>query len=126
MILVNFSHPMTGQQVEEAEKLISGKVSRLVEVKVHLEHGLPFEGQVRAIVEQASLTSADWQTAPVLVNPPSLSPITAALLAELHGRMGYFPPVLRLRPVAGMTPPRFEVAEVLRLQEIRDRARAGR
>jgi hypothetical protein len=126
MILVNFSHPMTGQQLQEAEAIIGGQVSRLVEVKVHLEQGLPFEDQVRTIVEQASLTSAEWQTAPVLVNPPSLSPITAALLAELHGRMGYFPPVLRLRPVAGMTPPRFEVAEVLRLQEIRDRARAGR
>lgn len=126
MILVNFSHPMTREQVAEAVAQAGVPVDRLIEVKVQLDHGIPFEGQVRELVGQAGLSSAEWQTEALLVNPPSLAPITAALLAELHGRMGYFPPVLRLRPVAGATPPRFEVAEVLRLQEIRDRARAGR
>ncbi|MCS7301391.1 MAG: CRISPR-associated protein Csx15 [Fimbriimonadales bacterium] len=52
--------------------------------------------------------------------------IAATLLAELHGRMGYFPPVLRLRPVEGAVPPRFEVAEILNLQQIRDTARSQR
>jgi hypothetical protein len=40
--------------------------------------------------------------------------------------MGYFPPVLRLRPVAGSVPPQFEVAEILNLQAVRDRARGSR
>lgn len=31
----------------------------------------------------------------------ALNFIAAALVAELHGRMGYFPPVVRTRPVAG-------------------------
>ena len=31
---------------------------------------------------------------------PSLNFIAALLLAELHGRMGYFPPVARTRPAA--------------------------
>ena len=48
------------------------------------------------------------------------------MLAELHGRLGYFPPVLRLRPVEGALPPRFEVAEILNLQDVRDAARAKR
>jgi len=40
--------------------------------------------------------------------------------------MGYFPPVLRLKPVAGALPPRFKVAEILNLQAIRQDARARR
>jgi hypothetical protein len=47
-------------------------------------------------------------------------------LAELHGRMGYFPPILRLRPVEGAIPPRFEVAEIINLQALRDAARKER
>lgn len=63
---------------------------------------------------------------PLLVVPPALNFAAFALLAELHGRMGYFPTVVRLRPVSGTTPPRFEVAEVINLQAIRDSARKRR
>mgnify|MGYP001335350054 CR=1 FL=1 len=48
------------------------------------------------------------------------------LLANLHGRMGYFPPILRMRPVEGAIPPRFELAEVINLQALRDAARKER
>ena len=47
-------------------------------------------------------------------------------LAELHGRMGYYPPVVRLRPVPDSLPPRYEVAEILNLQAVRDDARRKR
>jgi hypothetical protein len=40
--------------------------------------------------------------------------------------MGYFPATLRLRPVAETTPPQFEVAEIINLQAVRDRARQMR
>jgi hypothetical protein len=68
----------------------------------------------------------EWQTLPFLVNPPSFAAITAALVAEIHGRCGYFPSLIRLRPVVGATPPRFEFAEIINLQAIRDTARSRR
>jgi hypothetical protein len=40
--------------------------------------------------------------------------------------MGYFPPLARLRPVEGSLPPRYEVAEVINLQQVRDAARRRR
>lgn len=49
--------------------------------------------------------------------------IVVALPSALYGRMGYFPPALRLRPISGSLPPRFEVAEIMPLQTIRDDAR---
>jgi len=44
----------------------------------------------------------------------------------LHGRMGYFPAVLRLRPVADAALSRYEVAEIMNLQSIRETARKMR
>ena len=63
---------------------------------------------------------------PLLVNLPALNFSAAALLAELHGRCGYFPPCVRLRPIAGSVPPQYEVAEVLDLQVLREEARKRR
>jgi len=72
------------------------------------------------------LTAEQWQTEPILVNLPSLNFIAALLLAELHGRMGYFPAIIRLRSVEGSTPTRYEVAEILNLETVRGAARKKR
>jgi hypothetical protein len=78
------------------------------------------------LADEAGLSPAEWQTLSLLVNPPSLNFIAVALLAELHGRCGYFPAHLRIRPVQGSIPPQYEVAEVLDLQSVRDAARNRR
>ncbi len=61
-----------------------------------------------------------------VINPPGYAPATAVLLAEIHGCTGYFPAIVRLRPVAGTTPTRHEVAEVINQQAVRDAARTRR
>jgi hypothetical protein len=50
----------------------------------------------------------------------------AVLIAELHGRMGYFPAIVRIRPISGSTPPQFELAEIINLHQIRSQARSQR
>ncbi len=126
MVIVNFSHPLTPAQLDDVARLTGTAAGRVVDVRTQFDHGRPFADQAREVVDAAGLTPHEWQTAPLLVNPPSLAPIAVAVTAELHGRAGYFPPVLRLRPVAGAVPPRFEVAEVLDLQALRDAARGRR
>lgn len=44
----------------------------------------------------------------------------------LHGRMGYFPGIIRIRPVEGTIFSKFEVAELINLQQIRESARMVR
>jgi hypothetical protein len=126
MILVNFSHPLTPTQPEAVATMTGQKIDRVIEARAQFDHERPFVPQIRALAEQVGLTPEDWQTLPIVVNPPSLHVIAAALLAELHGRMGYFPSILRLRPVPGSNPPQFEVAEILNLNEIREAARKSR
>ena len=126
MILLNFSHPLSAEQLLIAESLVSSKFTSIIDIKTHLDHQTSFPSQVKKLVGDITLTSQQWQNSKILLVPPSLSIISCILLSELHGRMGYFPAVLRVKPVPGSTPPVFEPAEVLNLQAIRDASRENR
>ena len=52
--------------------------------------------------------------------PASFNAIAALLLAELHGRCGYSPRSSGCAPFRNALPPRFEVAEIISLQTVRD------
>jgi hypothetical protein len=105
---------------------LTGQQVGVLDFKPQFDHEQPFADQVRALVESIGYSPEDWQTMPIIVNPPAFAPIAAVLLAELHGRMGYFPPIVRLKPIPHSTPPRYEVAEIINLQAVRDRAREQR
>jgi hypothetical protein len=126
VLIVNFSHPLTEQHLESVRALVGGPITAVKAVACQFDHERPFAEQARALLDGVGLSTDEWQTAPLLLNLPSLAPIAAVVLAEVHGRCGYWPPVLRLRPVAGGVPPRFEVAEVIDLQRVREEARKGR
>ena len=126
MIILNLSHPLTGEQRAQIERLTAQPIERLIERMPHFEPDQPLTEQIAALMDDLGLTATEWQTAPILVGLPGFAPAAASVLAELHGRCGYFPPVLRLHPVAGSLPPRFEVAEIVNLQAQREAARRGR
>lgn len=125
-LLLNFSHPLTPEQLAQVEALTGAAVERVIAVPAQFDVVQPFVPQVAAMLAAVPLTAEEWQTAPLLIVPPALNFITAVMLAELHGRMGYFPAIVRLRPVAGSLPPRFEVAEIINLQAVREQARVLR
>ena len=126
MILLNFSHPLTAEHHAAIENLSHNTLEQVIDLPVHFDQEQPFLPQLQALIARVAISPAAWQTAAILVNLPSYNYISALLLAELHGRMGYFPPVLRMKPVENALPPRFEVAEVINLQAIRDAARKER
>jgi hypothetical protein len=123
--LLNFSHPLTEDQEEQLRGLLD-EAPRVRHVPVHFDNEEPFARQVGALVDGLEMAPATWQTEQILVIPPGYAPIATALMAELHGRMGYFPAVVRLKPVPEDGSTRFEVAEVLDLQAVRDAARGRR
>jgi hypothetical protein len=126
MILLNFSHPITPEQIERIEQLTGRQVEQVVDLPVQFDNDVSFIPQLEALIARVPLSAAEYQVAPLLVNLPALNFIAALLLAELHGRMGYFPAVMRTRPLPESLPPRYEVAEILNLQAVRERARAAR
>jgi len=95
MIILNFSHPLTPEQQAQIEALTQNPVERVIALPIHFDHERPFLPQLREVLRQAPFTPEEWQTAPIIVNLPSYNYIAAMTLAELHGRMGYFPPIDR-------------------------------
>ena len=126
MQILNFTHPLTEEQLAKIEELAGEKITGVINIDSQIDTAKPIEEQIAAMLDRTGLTSEEWQTKPLLVNLPSLNYSAAAMLAQLHGRMGYFPPILRLRPVTEGIAPRFEAAEILNLQAMRERAREKR
>ena len=125
MILLNYAHPLTAEQLVRISEL-ANTTPDVRDIAVHIDRNDPLAGVAVALADAAKLDGSAWQTTPLLLNPPGLAPLALALIAEIHGRCGYFLPILNLRPVAGSLPPRFEVAEILNLQTLREAARERR
>jgi hypothetical protein len=126
MLILNFTHPLTPEQREQIEALTHTSIEEVRTIPVQIDQSEPLEPQITTIVDAVGLSSEEWQTRPFLINPPGYAPAAFVLLAELHGRIGHFPSLIRLRPLPGSTPTIYEVAELINLQAIREEARRRR
>jgi hypothetical protein len=126
MIFINFGHPLRQELIEEIRESSGKLIDSLLEITPQFNHEISFEAQLVDLVERTGLSSKDWQTSEILINPPTHPLIALGLIAELHGRMGYFPAVVRLKPREGATPPIFDLAEIINLQGLRENARKQR
>lgn len=127
MIILNFSHPLTPAQVADLERMAGQPAEQVLDAPAHFDVGQSFAAQARALLDGLPLAPDAWQSAEtrLLVVPPALGVLAAVLLAEMHGRMGHFPSVARIRPVGGPFPG-YEAAEIINLQAVRHQARPRR
>lgn len=126
MILLNFAHPLTEEQRQQVEALAGMPLERVLDIPVQFDNAQPFPPQLERLLEAIPLAAQEWQAEPVLVNLPAYNYITAMLLAALHGRMGYFPAILRIRPSLAGSTTHFEVAEIINLHSLREENRLKR
>lgn len=126
MIILNFSHPIIPSQIEKIQALSKETIDQVIDIPVQFENDDNFLSQFQELMRQIPLSTDQWQTTPILINLPSLNFIAGLMVAELHGRMGYFPPILRTRLIKDSLPPRYEIAEIINLQQVRDNARRSR
>jgi hypothetical protein len=125
MLILNFTHPLTEQQLAQIAALADATIDEVRTIPVQINQDEPLGPQVAALADATRLTSEEWQTRSLLINPPGYAPAAFVLLAELHGRIGHFPSLIRIRPKQGMVTT-YEVAELLNLQTIREQARKRR
>ena len=88
--VLNFSHPLSEQAVEELG------IPKIENVRVSLDLSVPVAPQIVAIVNAVE-TPLDGTVAGLAVVLPGMSEAAAYLLAELHGRLGGFPNIIPLR-----------------------------
>jgi hypothetical protein len=125
MILLNYAHPLTEGQLAQVAEL-AGAVPDVRTSATQIDPQQPLLPQAAALADAAGLDSHTWQAAPLIVGLPGLAALSAVLLAEIHGRSGHFPAIIRLRPVAGALITSYEIAEVVNLEVLRAQARTRR
>jgi hypothetical protein len=102
------------------------KRSMLIEIivdpiEIHFLEDLSYYDQLDQVISKISLTKAELEGPSVLIRLPGNSEISAMLLSKLHGIMGHFPTILRLRKII-----EYEVVDIVDLQDLRDRSRPER
>ncbi len=126
MIILNFAHPLTPRQLDQLTTLTGAPPERIQDVRAQFDLQQPFQPQIVRLLDDLGIQPDEWQSGGWLLVLPSLNYAAAALLAELHGRIGHFPAILRLRPVAGALVTEYDVAEIVNLEAVRAEARTRR
>ncbi|MDZ4771098.1 MAG: CRISPR-associated protein Csx15 [Chloroflexota bacterium] len=126
MHILNFAHPLTPRQIDQLTALVGSAPERIQDVRVQLDLQQPFPPQIVRLLDDLGITPSDWQSGGWLIVLPSLNYGASVLLAELHGRMGHFPAILRLRPVVGAVVTEYDAAEIINLEAVRAEARMRR
>jgi peptidoglycan hydrolase-like protein with peptidoglycan-binding domain len=122
MKVLNFSHPLNEKQHRQIVQILGEEPESIRTVKVHFDVTTDFTPQVVQLVDDLGITPEEWQTQTWLIALPSLNYAAGVLLAELHGRMGHFPAILRLRSVPNAVVTEYEVAEIINLEAVRQAA----
>lgn len=123
--LLNCSHPLAPSQIDRIATL-AGRAIHVTELTVQVDHDRPLGPQALEWLRAAGLGAAELSGGGLVVVPPGYAPAAAALLAVLHGLLGHFPTVVRVRPVRDGVTTIYEPAELLDLQALRDLARLER
>jgi hypothetical protein len=62
-----------------------------------MDESQAFRPQVCNIISNAKISSESLQRGEYIVNLPGFAPAAAVLIAELHGRMGHFSTIIRMK-----------------------------
>lgn len=125
LTLLNFTHPFRDPQREQLETRLDCFIEHIwPDCRVDFITDIPFEPQAKKLVDDLGYTSEEWQdVGSFIVSLPGFSEAAAVLLAELHGRMGQFPTIVRRRKEDQSELGEYVVEEVIDLSVVRDRAR---
>lgn len=126
LILNCSGHPVHPAQKSAIEKLMNWQDAEVLDVPLgNVAEDLDFIPSIEKAIDRLDLTSKEWEQ-PMVVIPAGYAPIWSVLQPILHGRLGHFPDVVRLRPCDPLSGKKYEVAEIMRLQQLRHESRGKR
>lgn len=127
-LILNFSgHPVLDAQKRDIGQMMHWSSSEVINVPIgNVPEDHNFISSIEKAVQKIALSPEEWQSTPVVVIPAGYSQIWSVVMAELHGRLGYFPDVVRLRESSTVSNEKFEVAEIMNLREVRHNSRDKR
>jgi hypothetical protein len=122
MLIINFTRPLTEQHLLGIAHACGSNRDALVErlIRTSFIEDSQYPVQATKLIDRVNLSRKEWQHENILIVLPGHPSAAALLLAELHGRMGYFPPIVRIRE--GNLPGTWVFAEILDLRAQRNGA----
>ncbi len=120
MILINCGVVFKPLQISQAEAFLHEPITRVINVSINVDPDQEMLPQFKKSMSKLNLTNLDLRAEPVVVNLPQQNYLAGMVLAELHARMGYFPPIIRVRMTTSGILPYYEVAEMIDLQAMED------
>ena len=78
MLLLNYNHPLTDAQLAQIAAL-RGATPEVRDIDVQIDRARPLADVAVELADAASLTPVEWQTLPLLINPPGLAPLALAV-----------------------------------------------
>jgi len=95
MVLLNFAHSLTEEDVSGIAALAGRTPKSVVHIAPEFVGSLPLVPQVRRVVDEVGFSQKEWQNTSLLVCLP-LDPAAAAIfVAEIAGRHGRTPTIVR-------------------------------
>lgn len=117
MKILNFSHAISDEQFAQLHENFGLDIAPedVIGVKTDLDLAQSLGPQAVALVNEIGWARAEWETTATLVILPSHPDIAVLVAAEIEGRRGHLPDILRRKPVrdekSGVM--RFEVVEII-------------
>lgn len=127
MKILNFTHPLTSENLDSVKELTkAADLEVIFDEVVHFDEQISYGEQVGNLLSRVDLSASAWQTEKLLIVLPGQSSLAAAVLASIHGRRGHFVSFIRLRRSIDSLVTQFDVAEIINLDNIRDKSREAR
>jgi hypothetical protein len=124
MILLNFAHAISDVQLSQMHTsgLEIAEIRSNIDTNVDLNQELA--PQVVRLVDEMNLSPKEWQNVPFVVRVPSFPLVAVLVIAEIHGRSGYFPNCVNIVPseIRGQ----FNYIDQVSLSVVREEARKRR
>jgi len=111
MIIFNFAHPLTDEQVITIKDIAGISDVEVRNIKVHFDNDKSFEQQVDELFKR--LMDELKEVKQFIIVLPGMSAIAVLVYARFYDIFGFYPPYVRLAPVAGAIPVKFEVKEIV-------------
>lgn len=120
MIVLNFSHPLTDDQLDQIARAFGVDDVNFIDIPTHFDTQTAIEPQIVKLIKENGIDKLTKDM--FVVRLPALDAGCAVLLAVFNGLFGFFPNVITFRKKPNAIAATFELWQVVDLQYVRDMA----
>lgn len=117
MIILNLAEPLSTEDASVIAALAGRRLRGVRNFQPKFSDDLPLAPQVRNFVDLMGFSPKEWQTMSMVLCLPEDSVVATIIVAEVAGRRGRTPTVVRFRSDAGSG--KREPSELISLHEVR-------